>query len=104
MTSAASAAILILGLLGGSALGAALGGLLAGLAKWRGAALAAALGAASVLGAVAGLVLIGDVRLPDLGAMIAKAGESRQEARLMAVLKAHYPDDYPLVTRRLAEL
>jgi hypothetical protein len=99
--------VVILGLLGGAGLGAALGGAAAGVLKWRGGALAGVMGGFALLGAFGGLFIVGDMKGGpglDLGAMIANANESQQEKRLLAVLKAHYPEEHTQAVQTLATL
>src|SRR6185436_8013295 len=101
------ATVVILGLLGGAGLGAALGGAAAGVLRWRGGQLAGVMGGFALMGAFAGLFLVGDMRGGpgfDLRAMMSHASESRQEKRLLAVLKAHYPEEHTLAAQTLATL
>jgi hypothetical protein len=101
------ATVVILGLLGGAGLGAALGGGAAGVLKWRGGQLAAVMGGFALMGAFAGLFIVGDMTGGpgfDLRAMLANASESRQEKRLLAVLKAHYPEEHTQASQTLATL
>src|ERR1700744_5576754 len=102
--------IALLGLFGGAALGAAAGGGIAAAGRMQGGALAALVGCCAVLGGGVGAVVIGGVKLPDFGALAAKAagerpkGGSDSKARLLAVLKDHYPDEYIQAQATTAQL
>jgi len=86
--------IAALGLFGGAALGVAVGGGAASAAKMRGAPVRVAIVLLAVLGGGIGLVVVGGAKPADAVDMVIRASRPSDEARLLAVLKAHYPDDY----------
>jgi hypothetical protein len=92
-----------LGLLGGGALGAAIGGALSGLARWDGARLTALVASFCLVGAGLGVVMIGGASVANVAAMLPRADRFADETRSLAVLKAHYPDDYAAATKVLAD-